>query len=130
MIGPRLRVDAAVLDPRADQADPGVGDLLLDVAVAPGEVVVDAVRHAVRSVRAVGVRRLHEVVGIGEQREVGRALRVGVDHVQRLLADRVDDRLRDGCGVALLYGLTAVAAAALRSNSRSVASVGDGLPLT
>src|SRR5262249_27393611 len=83
-------VDAEVAHARADQADPVVADVVLEVAVAPGEVEVDA------GIAAAGrTEGGDEVVRPGEGDEGGRPLRVGGDHVQRLHADGVGHAVGD-----------------------------------
>src|SRR5947208_15670721 len=74
-------------DAWADEAHPGGCDLRLEVTVVPGESGVDA-----RVTPAIGWRRLEEEVGVGEHGERRRPVRIAVDHVQRLLLDRVRER--------------------------------------
>ena len=92
MVGPRRRVDAVVVDPRTHHPEPGVADLLLEVAVVPREARADA---GIRPAARREPRRRHEEVGVAEQRERRRALRVGGDHVQRLLLHRIGKGLGD-----------------------------------
>ena len=95
VVGPHVARPAEVLHAGADEAEPRAGDVLLDVTVAVGEVVVDA---RVAATAWVGVG--HEVVGKGEGSEVGRALRIGVDHVQGLFRHWIGDPNKDGRGRA------------------------------
>src|SRR5229473_8465161 len=47
MIGPRLVVDASLLDARTDKPEPGLGNLRLNAAMHPGERWVDGYGRAV-----------------------------------------------------------------------------------
>src|ERR671924_95958 len=86
-------------DSGADEAEPGGGDFRLDIAMAPGKVVVDA-RIAVTLGRATAIgraarrRRLvcgrgDEVIRVCEAGEVRCPGRIGIHHVEGLLANPV-----------------------------------------
>src|SRR4029077_8292704 len=86
------------LHPRADVADPGGGDLVLDVAVVPGEALGGTRRdeRARRRRRAYAPgRREEEPVRIREQRQGRGPEWVGRDHVEGRLLNRVGHRLDD-----------------------------------
>ena len=124
VVGPRLVVDAVRSStPGPDQAEPGVPDLVLDVAVVPGEASGRRTRR--RSAPHVhGFAVCEEEVGVAEQRERRRPLRVGVDHVQRLLLDRVGEPLaRSARRRRPAYGSSAVAPPTSRSSLRTAGSV-------
>ena len=98
VVGPHAVVVTEVLDPRADIAGPCGRDLVLDVAVVPGEARVRPRRNEgtfglSRAVPAAG--REEEPVRIGERRECRRPERVRRDHVQRLHLGLVGERDHD-----------------------------------
>ena len=81
-----------------DHAEPGLGDLVLEIAVVPGKagLFVEAARRVLlrrARRRRCPSRGQEEVVGVGEQDEVRRAVRVGRDHVQQVLLGLIRQRL-------------------------------------
>src|SRR5437660_11541862 len=89
MIAEDLAESAPLKYAGTDHAEPGLGDFLLEVAVVPSEagVLYEAALEVGR-IGGVAQRRLRpgreEIIGIGEQNEIGRALRIVGDRVQQI----------------------------------------------
>ena len=99
VIGELVVVPAERLDAGAGEGDPGLRDLLLEVAVVPGKA--GSLAHGVgRGCAAVVVTRLEEVVVVAEDGERRRALRAEGDHVQQPHLGPVSQQLRQFVGVA------------------------------
>ena len=108
MIAEDLAEGAPLKHAGTDHAEPGLGDFLLEVAVVPSEAgVFDKAALEVGRIGRVAQRHLRpgreEIVGIGEQNEIGRALRIAGDgdHVQQILLGLIGERLRHLIGAAV-----------------------------
>ena len=98
MVHPGFARASEVLDARPDQAEPGATYVVGRIAVAVGEVVVDAGRDIQGGglFDATVVAGGEEVVRVGEVGEARGAARVGVGHVQRLLPHGIRHVEHDG----------------------------------
>ena len=98
MVGEHAVVAAERLDAGADHGDPGLGDLLLEVAVVPGKA--GSFAHGVGLGRAAGVvTRLEEIVVVAEHGERRRARRARGNHVQEFHFGPVSQQLRQLVGL-------------------------------